>query len=85
VVADQQLPRHRKLAKQLAQQTVAYLFAMVGKVSRGHAELCVGVMRIDVGDAPRQPLRRIDLVDEVAWPKKMQIGKVNNLHYKGLP
>jgi len=54
--------------------------AVVGQVAADDAQLGVSVMGVDVGDASRQPCRRIEVVDLSAVRDQVGIGDLQQLH-----
>lgn len=80
MVARQQPVRHGQCAKRNAQIGIALRRTGLRQVAGEDAKRGVGVMRIDVRDAPIQPLMQVRPIAALTSPAKMHVGDLDDFH-----
>ena len=79
VIADQQVVGDHELVELALQRRIGLRLALVREIARQDREGRIRVIAVHVGDAERQPVDRIEAVEQVARWHEMGVGEVNEL------
>lgn len=80
MVANEETDRHCKLIEFAMQGIVGGSLAAMSEIAGENAQIGIGVMPVDIGNAGRQTLQRI-LVEEALWGRhEMRVGDLDDFH-----